>query len=309
MIICFVGDIMLSENQLNNGYIKKQSNPKDWFKYVKNYINDSDYIIGNFETNIYLKNKLSGYPTFNSPKEYLDDLCSEIHFNALSVCNNHCLDNNEEGLKSTIKYITNKNIQCIGVYDNYKTKQPLIIKHNNQKIAILNYCEKINDNKICNNLYINIFNLNELQNDIENLKNKVSTIILFIHYGKEYSDKPTDEQQNLFHTIIEMGIDHIICSHSHIPQLTENYSYDGKNHFIVYSLGNFISDQRRLFVDTGKIVKLNINDNNATINEQKIFTSCPDFNNINSYRVINIDNQLNMIDLSDKEIYKINCIK
>jgi len=308
MTITFVGDIMLSENQIKNGYENKKSNPFEWFSCVSSYINNSDYIIGNFETIINDKKPLSGYPKFNAPEKYLDDILSTIHFTHLSLANNHCLDCGEYGLKNTFNIINKKSVKCIGVYENIPSIQ--IIKKDNISIGLLNYCEKINCNIELKNINVNIFDNNNIITDINQLKGKCDYILLYMHYGKEYSDAPDNKTKEILRSLIKLGVDHIICSHTHIPQEIENYTYDGKNHYIIYSLGNFISDQRRLFIDSGLVITFNINKYYTNIITEKTWVSCPDFNDLNSYRILFQNNILNenMHSLSVKEQYKLNCL-
>lgn len=64
-------------------------------------------------------------------------------------------------------------------------------------------------------------------------------IIVFIHWGTEYSKTPSKSQRDLAHALIDAGADAIIGHHPHVVQSIERY----KNAPIVYSLGNFIFDQ------------------------------------------------------------------
>ena len=313
MKICFIGDIMLSENQLKNGYKDKKSDPNNWFDNVKEYINNNDIIIGNFETTINPHEKLSGYPTFNSPTKFLTDLTNNIKFDVLSVCNNHCCDTNESGLLNTIKEIEKRKVKYLGVYKNikdYNSKYPLIINKDGLKIGLLNYCESINNDIELKNIKINKISDN-IQNDILKIRNKCDYIFCFLHCGKEYSNEPSNELKQILRCLITMGVDHVVCSHTHVPQLVENYNYDGKNHFIIYSLGNFISDQRRMFVDNGKIAIFDIDKYSVNLDTKSIWVSCPDFNELNSYKIMFVDENLNKptYNLSNKEIFKMNTLK
>ncbi len=64
-------------------------------------------------------------------------------------------------------------------------------------------------------------------------------VIVFMHWGLEYHDRPEPEQRDRAHWFIDHGADAVIGSHPHWVQGIESY----KNHPIVYSLGNFIFDQ------------------------------------------------------------------
>lgn len=64
-------------------------------------------------------------------------------------------------------------------------------------------------------------------------------IIVFIHWGTEYSKTPSENQRSMARALIDAGADAIIGHHPHVVQSIEQY----KNAPIVYSLGNFIFDQ------------------------------------------------------------------
>ncbi len=54
--------------------------------------------------------------------------------------------------------------------------------------------------------------------------------------------------------MIREGVDHVIGAHPHVVQPVENI--DG--HLVAYSLGNFISNQRKKMTDGGIMVELTI---------------------------------------------------
>jgi poly-gamma-glutamate capsule biosynthesis protein CapA/YwtB (metallophosphatase superfamily) len=64
-------------------------------------------------------------------------------------------------------------------------------------------------------------------------------VIVFPHWGVEYSAKPTANQRNLAHTAIDAGADLVIGNHPHWVGGMEVY----KGKPIWYALGNFVFDQ------------------------------------------------------------------
>lgn len=66
-----------------------------------------------------------------------------------------------------------------------------------------------------------------------------SHVVVNIHWGVEYDIEPTQAQRTLAHALIDAGAEIIIGHHPHVTQPVEVY----KDGIIVYSLGNFISDQ------------------------------------------------------------------
>ena len=71
--------------------------------------------------------------------------------------------------------------------------------------------------------------------------------IVILHWGIEYTRSEIDFQNKLAQKLCDAGVDIIIGSHPHVVEPVETItSTDGKNEcVVVYSLGNYISNQRR----------------------------------------------------------------
>jgi poly-gamma-glutamate synthesis protein (capsule biosynthesis protein) len=78
-----------------------------------------------------------------------------------------------------------------------------------------------------------------------------------MHWGIEYRRLPSDGQKRLARLMIDNGVKIVIGSHPHViePMEAEKNS-DGKiDRVVVYSLGNFISNQKDRYTDSGAMVK------------------------------------------------------
>ena len=62
-----------------------------------------------------------------------------------------------------------------------------------------------------------------------------------MHWGIEYSLNVSQSQVNIANELSSLGVNLIIGAHPHVVEPVE-YINDGKT-FVIYSLGNFISDQ------------------------------------------------------------------
>ena len=70
-----------------------------------------------------------------------------------------------------------------------------------------------------------------------------------MHWGTEYSFKVDAKQEEIANYLSSLGVDLIIGAHPHVIQTVE-YINNNKT-FVVYSLGNFISDQNDIDNFTG----------------------------------------------------------
>jgi poly-gamma-glutamate synthesis protein (capsule biosynthesis protein) len=75
-------------------------------------------------------------------------------------------------------------------------------------------------------------------------------LVVSIHWGVEYSTAPRPEDVDIAHKMLEAGASVVVGHHPHVLQPVETYkTQDGRNTVIFYSLGNFLSNQSRTYID------------------------------------------------------------
>ena len=100
-----------------------------------------------------------------------------------------------------------------------------------------------------------------LSADIEKAKSKnPDAIILFLHWGTEYDTMPSKIQTDLADYFFSRGVDLIIGSHPHVLQRMEWTKSDSslRDRIVVYSLGNYVSNQRTIRRDGGAMVRIEL---------------------------------------------------
>ena len=65
-------------------------------------------------------------------------------------------------------------------------------------------------------------------------------ILVYLHWGTEYAAQPSAEQRQQAHDLLDAGAAAVVGAHPHVVQPVEFY----RGRPIVYSLGNFLFDQR-----------------------------------------------------------------
>ncbi len=272
--ISAVGDIMAHQGNLNNAYSPKTGNYDftGFLEYVKPYLSKADLTIGNFETvTAGPKTGYTSYPSFNTPDAILSAL-SGAGFDILSTANNHCLDRGITGLSRTIEMIKNNNMINVGSSTNGSNKY-VIKEVNGVKLGILAYSGMFNglDRKLSaeqKNTYISPINEQQMQKDIKAAKDaEADAVIVIVHWGTEYQREPNSTQKTLAKKLISWGADIILGSHPHVIQKSEIIKVNGRDKYIIYSMGNFISGYRRVdkanrpnkvFTEDGVIVNLQL---------------------------------------------------
>ena len=196
----------------------------------------------------------SNYPRFNSPQE-VGDAFIDAGFNLVSLATNHTMDKGEQGVLNSVAYWkTKSNVVSSGQWSSEEERnQSITTIHevNNIKYAFISYTIWTNGlstpagKEYLNNLYSE----EKAKADIEAVRDKVDFVIVAIHWGTEYSFKVDAKQEEIANYLSSLGVDLIIGAHPHVIQTVE-YINNNKT-FVVYSLGNFISDQNDIDNFTG----------------------------------------------------------
>ena len=138
--ISFTGDIMCYAEQIS-AIEEKGKDYNTIFSPIKDYFQDSDYVVANLETPIAGAEML--YTTepasFNTPSNLLNAL-SNINIKMVTNANNHILDRGIDGLLRTIEEVDQHNLEHTGCYEDLATSEEIFIKNiNGVKVAILSF--------------------------------------------------------------------------------------------------------------------------------------------------------------------------
>lgn len=231
---------------------------KPMLEYTKPIIEQYDLKYYNQETILGGKDLgLSSYPRFNSPTE-VGDAFIDSGFNLVSLATNHTMDKGEEGVLRSLNYWNSKeNIVKAGQYSSFDDRgQERIYDINGIKYAFFSYTTWTNGletptgKEYLNNVYSN----EKAQEDIEKVKGKVDVILVAMHWGTEYSLGVDEKQTEIANYLSSLGVDIIIGSHPHVVEPIERI---GKT-LVIYSLGNYISDQIGIERLTGLMLGVDI---------------------------------------------------
>ena len=220
------------------------------FEYVKPWLKQADLVIGDFEGTVNKDHYLAGYPLFNAPGEVMDAI-KDAGYQVLDLAHNHILDSQIEGVVSTADAIEKAGMTPVGVYTHEsRSEAPLVIKEvNGIKVAILAYSYGFNgiEQSISQedyNRYLSDLDEDKMKAEIERAEKEADITIIMPQMGVEYQIEPTEEQKKLYHKMIDWGADIIFGGHPHVVEPAETVEKDGDKKLIIYSMGNFISNQR-----------------------------------------------------------------
>ncbi|MEP1781627.1 CapA family protein [Reichenbachiella sp.] len=224
--INFTGDVILDRGVADQLAIYGDSMVSNTMKPFL----DGDFNLINLETVLTTKAYDSlkrGYRFKQDPKIATDLLAGGVTH--ASVANNHSFDFDSLGFLATISTLNANGISAIG-----NGCDPIIVSKRTQEIGILAVSLTSNNSHLCLKSAERVLDrVDEFKADHNEIP-----LIIYIHWGLEYQQKPEKWQVDLAHRFIDHGVDAVIGHHPHVFQNIDYY----KGKPIVYSLGNFLAD-------------------------------------------------------------------
>jgi poly-gamma-glutamate synthesis protein (capsule biosynthesis protein) len=283
--IQFAGDALMHSGPIGaarTGQNTAGYNTYDFRPFLRDiapFIRAGDLNIINMETPVdaYGNNtRIYGFPLFNVPREILPAL-SYAGFNHLVFANNHTMDRQWQGMLNTLDNFREAGFSWTGAYATRECSFiPTIIDVEGIRVGVLAYTDSLNglDNWVPADMrpYAVPRFRSHVTDDIPLLLGDINRIrdygaevvVVSFHWGREYVDAPTNTQRQIAAALVDGGADIIMGHHSHSPQPVRWHEReDGTRGLIMYSLGNFLSDQTRLIVPEprtqyGMLVSVNI---------------------------------------------------
>ncbi|MBT1707493.1 CapA family protein [Fulvivirgaceae bacterium PWU5] len=258
--LLFVGDVMGHDSQIAAAYdpVGKKYDYSTCFQYVKPYIESADLAIGNLEVTL-AGPPYKGYPQFSSP-DALARTLQDIGFDALVTANNHCVDRGKKGLERTVMMLDSLQIPHTGTFVDTVSRmndQPMILERKGFKLAVLNYTYGTNGLPVYKPNIVNRLDTATMRKDLVHARaQKPDAIIVFTHWGEEYQSLPSALQKRLTEFCFKHGAQLVIGAHPHVIQPMEWRK--AENRFVAYSLGNFISGQRKRYTDGGAMAYIEL---------------------------------------------------
>ena len=267
----FMGDIMGHGPQIRSAFqdASKTYCYDEVFKPLKEIISSVDFAVANLEVTL-AGEPYDGYPQFSSP-DNLAVACKKNGIDVLVTANNHSCDRGNDGLIRTVSVLDSLGIKHTGTFSNENHRDSLnllILKNKGIKIGLLNYTYGTNNMPFSSPAYVNLLDSSLIKSDVLKAKaNGIDKLILFVHWGYEYKDFPNSYQKSYNEFFKSIGVDVVIGSHPHVIQPMEYHkdSLNSKEFLTVYSLGNFVSNQRERRKDGGVMLRFSFKKTNNQI--------------------------------------------
>lgn len=242
------------------------------FQYVRSIFRSSDFAVGNLETTLTDRaayagdyHCVAGKYHCNGPACYLDAVCY-AGFDAVVTANNHNCDSGIGGLWDTLRNIDSHGLMRTGSFLPGEQERVLFVKVCGFKIAILSYGNRYNGLDERNftqkgiDECLNWFSKEQCLRDVAHARQKGAEFILcYQHWGKDYDLVPNAQQTGIIAELKECGIDYIVGSHTHCFQAHDvAVAADGKKIPMMWSMGNFVTNERKTLCRHTGILQLTL---------------------------------------------------
>ena len=244
--ILMVGDMLLHDRVEKSA--QKEAGGYDYsaiFAHTKDMISEADIAIANEEVIIGGEELgVSGYPAFNAPFEFADELVGS-GFDVICHGTNHALDKGGRGITSCLNYWENyPEIQVLGIHDSGEDQNRVtVIEKNGLKLALLNYTYGTNGIALPDDMPYGVDYLQEdtVIEDLSEAEEVADFTIVCPHWGTEYRLTPDSYQEKWTKIFVDNGADLILGTHPHVIEPVEWEEYHGNKALVYYSLGNFVN--------------------------------------------------------------------
>lgn len=294
--IAAVGDVLLHGPLQLQAYASSEGHHSLW-KNVAPRLEGADITYGNLEGpcaegvttggeardpgKVFDKRVYSSYPQFNYHPSLVGAL-KETGFDVVSTANNHALDRRALGADRTIANLQRDGLAFTGTRPSTDTNAPwyTMTEAKGIKVAFVACTFSTNGIPDTKKQVLHCYEGGrpsgtpnpELLSTIKSLKDRpgVDAVIVTPHWGVEYKHSPELSEKKLAHAMLDAGALAVFGGHPHVVQPWEKVATaDGREGFVIYSLGNFVSGQSGLAKRSSLMLFLGLtkgSDGKVTIN-------------------------------------------
>lgn len=268
----FVGDLMQYKEQTQDDFHESYAR-------IAPYLRSFDLTIGNLEFPV--DSTLPPRPDpgthrFNGSTRHLDAI-ADAGFDVLQTANNHCFDRGVIGMVRTLEAVESRGMRAVGTARSRDAlwAGPLLMRVNGLTIAFRAYTQVLNvwadslGRRIEPPPDLPVFvvpfygwrgqnrerGVTLFQDHVaEAHRAGADFVVALVHWGNDYYARPTAEQRNAGHDLIDAGFDLVVGTHSHVLNGPEVY----RGKLIAYSMGNFLAHGPNLESRTGAVLQAEV---------------------------------------------------
>ncbi|MDO8335964.1 MAG: CapA family protein [Candidatus Saccharibacteria bacterium] len=187
---------------------------------------------------------VSGYPVFNAPTTFADDL-SAVGCNVINTATNHSNDKHQAGIDATQNEWDKLKKLAVAGGNRSQAEQDKIryFTMKGVKFAFLAYNYQSNDNNLTS-YGVNMFNEELMKKQLAEAKQNGAYVLVSVHWGTEDSPGIDANQEKWSKFLADNGADVMLGTGPHVLEPVKKLPKLGGGETLVwYSLGNMLNTQ------------------------------------------------------------------
>ena len=198
---------------------------------------------------------LSGYPSFNSPSVIAEQVAAS-GWNLVTTAMNHSWDMGLEGIQnSSATWAAQPGVLATGTFTSPEDRSTIrTVERGGIRFAFLAYTDYLNGLVLPDDQWwaVATADADAMAADVERARTQegADVVIVAMSWGDENATAPNDTQYFYAQTLADLGVDLVIGFGPHVIQPIEwvagldvSGAPTGHQTLVVYSLGNFLSNQ------------------------------------------------------------------
>ena len=306
------GDLNINDTTVESGRVAGGYDYTDVFMDVAPVFAQADLALLNFEGN--LVGEPYGTDTVSAPMEMAEAL-RDMGVDLVQIANSCAVTHGIKGLTTTLDNVREAGLEPLGAYADpeefAKSKGYTIVNIRGVRIALVAFTKGVGGLSLpagsedCVNLLytdyattyqdIDKAGITRILDDVATEKPDLT--IALVHWGSEYKDMVTKNQEKIAGLMQENGVDVILGTHSHMIHEIEYDPISGQ--MVAYSLGDFYGAADRAGTNYSMILDLEITRDNASGETRvtgytytPIYTLTEDETADGSRRVVRLENAM-----------------
>lgn len=265
-----IGEIAVQDNVLAAAETDSGYDFSQMFTYISDIMGDADYTIGDVEGSMGDTLEASGDEQMITPSAIISAL-KDCGVDMLNLANDHAVDGDLADLTATISNLQAAGMDYVGAAASETEKNTAkIISINGINVGFAAYTDSLNglEKKVDSDVLkygINYVSKSNAKNDLQSLRNAgADVVVVCMSWGKMLSRETTESQLELAKALSSWGADVIIGYNPHVVQpatwleMTDSSGNVTQRTLCLFSAGNFLSDSREQYSDSGIIFQFSI---------------------------------------------------
>jgi len=235
VLLNFAGDVVLGDlfetykSGIGSGIAEKSLDP---FLFCREYLKQGDLNIINLESVLSdVSSRKSPWSAIMRGGTSSVDILKKNSIHAVNLANNHSFDHGHEAFSEMLNLLDKSGIKHFGGPRDKFQEEPARAEVRGKKILFLGYYIEESLSILDREQLIDRINRTALK-----VRREDEVLVLSLHWGSEYSDKPFSWMISAAKRFMDSGVDILYGHHSHTYQGVAKY----KNAIFAPSLGNFI---------------------------------------------------------------------